>query len=84
MVSRGSCSAGRAVAESRHKRLVGVVTQRRAGLGSFPSRHIDITKGKEKQYLVREEVRAVVEEERTCRTMAMGQQGAWTKWPGLS
>ncbi len=30
--------------------------------------------------LVQEEVRALVEEERTSRAVAMRQQGAWIKW----
>ncbi|XP_051969484.1 LOW QUALITY PROTEIN: uncharacterized protein LOC127634119 [Xyrauchen texanus] len=69
-----------AEARLHHKRLVGVVTRGRAGLGSFSTPHIDTTKGKERRCLVQEEVRAVVEEERTCRTVGMRQQGAWTRW----
>lgn len=63
-----------------HKRLVGVVTRGRAGLGSFSTPHIDTIKGKNKRCLVQEKVRAVVEEETTCRTVGMRQQGAWTQW----
>ncbi len=66
-------------AEARldHNRLVGVVARGRAGLGSFSTLHIDTIKGKERRRPVQEEVRAVVEEERTCRTVGMRQQGAW-------
>ncbi len=69
-------------AEARldHNRLVGVVAKGRAGLGSFSTPHIDTIKGKERRRLVQEEVRAVVEEERTCRTVGMRQQGAWIRW----
>ncbi len=38
------------------------------------------SKGKERCHLVQEEVRAVTEEERTCRTVGMRQQGAWIRW----
>ncbi len=69
-----------AEARLHHNRLVGVVTRGRAGLGSFSTPHIDTAKGKEKRCLVQEEVRAVVEEERICRTVRMRQQGAWTRW----
>ena len=67
-----------AEARLHHNRLVGVVTRGRAGLGSFSTPHIDTTKGKEKRCLVQEEMRAVVEEERTCKTVGMRQQSAWT------
>ncbi len=69
-------------AEARldHNRLVGVVARGRTGLGSFTTPHIDTIKGKERRCLVQEEVRAVVEEERTCRTVGMRQQGAWIRW----
>lgn len=38
------------------------------------------TKGKEGRHLVQEEVRAAVEETRTCKAVGMKQQGAWTRW----
>ncbi|XP_062916611.1 uncharacterized protein LOC134352920 [Mobula hypostoma] len=37
-------------------------------------------RGKERRRLVQEEVRAVVEEMRTCKAVGMKQQGAWTRW----
>lgn len=49
-----------AVARLRHRTLVGVVTQGRAGLGSFPTPQLN-TSGKERRHLVQEEVRAAVE-----------------------
>lgn len=40
---------------------MGVVTQGRAGLGSFPTSQIDTSKGKERSCLVQGEVRAAIE-----------------------
>ncbi|KAJ8011882.1 hypothetical protein DPEC_G00062900 [Dallia pectoralis] len=73
-----------AEARLHHKRLVGVVTRGRAGLGSFSTPHIDTSKGKERRRLVQEEVRAVVEEERAGKTVRMRQQGAWIRWEKAS
>ena len=56
-----------------------MVTRGRAGLGSFPTPQMN-TKGKEGRRLVQEEVRAAVEETRTCKAVGMKQQGAWTRW----
>lgn len=69
-------------AEARlcHKRLVGVVTRGRAGLGSFPTPQMNTIRGKERRRLVQEEVRAAVEETRTCKAVGMKQQGPWTRW----
>ncbi|KAK0151167.1 hypothetical protein N1851_007647 [Merluccius polli] len=66
-------------ARLRQRCLVGVVTRGRAGLGSFPSPQMN-TRGKERRRLVQEEVRAAVEETRTCKAVGMKQQGAWTRW----
>ena len=66
-------------ARLRHRSLVGVVTRGRAGLGSFPTPQMN-TRGKEGRRLVQEEVRAAVEETRTCKAVGMKQQGAWTRW----
>ncbi|KAL7880337.1 hypothetical protein SRHO_G00025910 [Serrasalmus rhombeus] len=38
------------------------------------------TRGKERQRLVQEEVRAAVEEARSCKAVGMRHQGAWTRW----
>ncbi|XP_031418446.1 uncharacterized protein LOC105897391 [Clupea harengus] len=62
-----------------HRSLVGVVTRGRAGLGSFPTPQMN-TRGKEGRRLVQEEVRAAVEETRTCKAVGMKQQGAWMRW----
>ena len=56
-----------------------MVTRSRAGLGSFPTPKMN-TSGKERRHLVQEEVRAAVEETRTCKAVGMRQQGAWTRW----
>lgn len=42
-----------------------VVTQGKAGLGFFPALHVNLGRGKEKNSLVQEEVRATVEEIRS-------------------
>ncbi|KAK0134264.1 Zinc finger BED domain-containing protein 4 [Merluccius polli] len=60
-------------ARLRQRCLVGVVTRGRAGLGSFPSPQMN-TRGKERRRLVQEEVRAAVEETRTCKAVGMKQQ----------
>lgn len=60
-----------------------MVARGTAGLGSFSTPHIDSIKGRERRRLVQEEVRAVVEEERPCRTVGMRQQGAWIRWKNV-
>ncbi len=69
------------------------MTRGRAGLGSFPTPHVNNSKEKGRCQLVQEEVRAAVEEERACKTVRMRQQGAWSRrenalerratWPDL-
>ncbi|XP_061905517.1 uncharacterized protein LOC133651562 [Entelurus aequoreus] len=66
-------------ARLRHRSLVGAVTRGRAGLGFFPTPQLN-TRGKEGRRLVQDEVRAAVEETRTCKAVGMKQQGAWTRW----
>lgn len=77
-------SAGKAleVAESRlrQKALVGSIATGHAGIGYFPTTRVENPKGKERQHLIQEEVRAGVEEVRASRMVGLGQQGAWTKW----
>lgn len=55
----------------RHKRLVGVVTQGQTGLGSFPSLQMNTIRGKERCCLVQKEMRAAVEESKTCKSVGM-------------
>lgn len=64
----------------RHKVLVGAVARGRAGIGSLEVPRFDRAQGKERRQLIQEEIRAVVEDERMGRAVAMRQQGAWTKW----
>ncbi|XP_030004234.1 uncharacterized protein LOC115429122 [Sphaeramia orbicularis] len=71
-----------AEARLHHRGLVGVVTRGRAGLGSFPTPELN-TRGKARRHLIQEEVRATVEESRTCRAVGMKQQGAWTRWENV-
>ncbi|XP_054626149.1 uncharacterized protein LOC129178189 [Dunckerocampus dactyliophorus] len=66
-------------ARLHHRSLVGVVTRSRTGLGSFPCPQMN-TRGKERRRLVQEEVRAAVEETRTCKAVGMKHQGAWMRW----
>ncbi|KAK7919076.1 hypothetical protein WMY93_010360 [Mugilogobius chulae] len=68
-------------AESRlhFSKLVGAVTRGRAGLGSIPAPKIP-SKRKEKRCQVQSEVRAVLEERRTCKAVGMSKQGAWARW----
>lgn len=56
------------------------MAQGRAGLGgSTPNRCITASE-KDRSRLVRDEVRALVEEERVSKVVAMKKQGAWMKW----
>lgn len=66
-----------------HKRLVGVVTRGQAGLGSFPTPQINTIRGKERCRLLQEEVKATVDETRTCKSVGMKQQRAWTRWENV-
>ncbi|XP_057679565.1 uncharacterized protein LOC130908002 [Corythoichthys intestinalis] len=72
------------VAESRlrQKALVGTVATGRAGLGYIPKTQVSQARGKERQHLLQEEVRAGLEEERVGRALGLRQQGAWTRWEG--
>ena len=57
----------------RHGLLVGTVARGRAGLGTYPSHPYDKARGKERQQLIQDEVRAMVEEERSSKAVGMGQ-----------
>lgn len=60
--------------------MVGTVAKGRAGFGSFPSPKYSKAQGKERRWLVQEEVRAAVGEIRSSRMAGMRQQGAWMRW----
>lgn len=47
---------------------------------SFPIPQMNTIRRKEGCHLVQEEVRAAVDETRTCKAVGMKQQGAWTRW----
>lgn len=64
-----------AEARLHHNGLVGVVTQGRAELRSFSTPHIGTIKGKERCYLIQEEVRAAVGEERNEATGCLVKLG---------
>ncbi|KAK1806565.1 hypothetical protein P4O66_005073, partial [Electrophorus voltai] len=70
------------VAEShvRQKVLVGSLATGRAGLGYFPKTQVSKAQGKERHYLLQEEIQAGVEEEQVSRAVGFRQQGAWTRW----
>ncbi|XP_053332775.1 uncharacterized protein LOC128506382 [Clarias gariepinus] len=68
-----------AEARLRQRSLVGAVSKGRAGLGSFLTSQIN-TRGEGRRRLVQEEVRAAVEETRSCKAVEMRLQGAWTRW----
>lgn len=77
---RAAEAVQQAETQLKHKDILGTVAQGRAGLGSIPSIRYESASGRERQRLVQEEVRTLVEEERTNRAVAMRQQGAWMKW----
>ena len=64
----------------RHKAIVGTVAKGRSGLGYHPSIKIPNAGCKEYHQLLQGEVRAGMEESRLSTMVALGQQGAWTKW----
>ena len=77
---RAEAAVEQAESRLRHRVLVGTVARGRAGLGTFASPRFDKARGKDRRQLVQNEVRAVVEEERSSRAVGMRQQGAWTRW----
>ena len=77
---RAEAAVEQAESRLRHRVLVGTVARGRAGLGTLISPRFDKARGKERRQLVQNEVRAVVEEERSSRAVGMRQQGAWTRW----
>lgn len=65
-------------AEARlsHRRVVRVITWGQTGLGSFPSPQRQTISEEERCCLVQEEVKAGVEETRSCKAVGVRQQGA--------
>lgn len=61
------------VAESRlrQKELVGTLATGRAGLGYFPKTQVGKAQGKERHYLLQEEVRTGMEEEQVSRVVGL-------------
>lgn len=66
-------------AHLRQKTFIGMVERGQSGLGFLPSIQVDTAKGKERQHLLQEEVRAGVEEVRASKMLGLRQQGAWTR-----
>lgn len=69
----------RAEARLQHNILVGNMAVGCAGLGSFPKTHYHKARGREKQQMVQDKIRAGVEQERRVKMVAMYQQGAWAR-----
>lgn len=63
----------------KHKALIRIVAQGRAGFGSSTANRCKIANEKERLWLMQDEVRASVEEERISRAVAMKKQGTWMK-----
>ena len=64
---RAEAAVEQAESRLRHRVLVGTVARGRMGLGTVASPRFDKVRGKERRQLVQNEVRAVVEEERSSR-----------------
>lgn len=77
---RAEVAVDQAESRLRHGVLVGAVARGRTGLGTFQEPRFDNARGKERRQLVQNEVRAAVEEERSCKAVGMACQGAWTIW----
>jgi len=77
-------SASQAVAQAesrlRHKDIVGTMAVGKQGLGSAESRSWKKADSRTRREMVQAEVRLAEEEDRGIRAVAMGCQGAWTKW----
>ncbi|XP_052259364.1 uncharacterized protein LOC127863766 [Dreissena polymorpha] len=77
-------SASQAVeqAEKRlqQKDIVGITAVGRQGLGSSKITLWSSAGNMERRRMVQDEVRAAEEEDRRAKAVAMGAQGAWTKW----
>ncbi|XP_052260999.1 uncharacterized protein LOC127865146 [Dreissena polymorpha] len=77
-------SASQAVTQAesrlRQKDIVGTTTSGRQGLGISTCPRWSQAASGEKRKMVVDEVRKMEEEERRSRAVAMGSQGAWTKW----
>lgn len=77
---RAEAAAEGAEVQLQHKVLVGAVAKGKFGLGSLEVPHFNKAQGRERRQLIQDYIRAVVEEERMSRAVAMRQQGAWTRW----
>ena len=73
---RAEAAVEQAESRIRHRVLVGTVARGRAGLGTIASPRFDKARGKERRQLVQNEVRAVVEEERSSRAVGMRRDGS--------
>ncbi|KAJ7995782.1 hypothetical protein DPEC_G00248160 [Dallia pectoralis] len=67
----------------RHGDIMGTVTQGRLGLGVITRASWKEARAKERKGMVQKEIKAVEEESRQARAVAMKQQGSWTRWEGV-
>lgn len=65
----------------QHADIMGTVTQGRLGLGVIT--RASWTEAKAKDRMVQKEIRAVEEEGRQAKAVAMKQQGSWTQWDSI-
>ncbi|KAK7889536.1 hypothetical protein WMY93_025096 [Mugilogobius chulae] len=77
-------AVAQAEARLKHSELTGTLAHGRAGFGSNTKPIYSKTRGKERRKLIQDEVRAEVEEARGSKIVAMGQQGAWSRWEHAS
>ena len=77
-------SASQAVAQSesrlRHRDIVGTTAVGTKGLGAEKPKRWNSADTETRREMVQNEIRMAEEEERCTRAVAMGAQGAWTKW----
>ncbi len=67
----------------QHADIMGTVTQGRLGLGVITRASWKEARAKDRKGMVQKEIRAVEEESRQARAVAMKQQGSWTRWESV-
>lgn len=67
----------------QHGDIMGMVTQGRLGLGVITRASWKEARAKDRKGMVQKEIRAVEEESRQARAVAMKQQGSWTRWESV-
>lgn len=67
----------------QHADIMGTVTQGRLGLGVITHASWKEARAKDRRGMVQKEIRAVEEEGRQAKAVAMKQQGSWTQWDSV-